>query len=100
MNTLNLSQIIDLSIESKTGILIETICSYKRSLLTYFKDYYLSEPVLVVTAVFNAAQYGFIAPANELHEAVETYLSDMEEGEDKEAERELIMFNSILLEKL
>lgn len=96
-----LHQIIKLSEEGKTGILIELIQPYKKSLSTYFERYYTSKPALVVTAVFNAAQYGFICPSDEMQEAIETYLngSDLSE-EDKESEREIILFNSLMLETL
>jgi hypothetical protein len=102
---MKLHEIITLSEEGTKGILIEKILPYKKSLYTYWKGYNTFEPVLVVTTVFNAAQYGFIASADELWEAVNHYLmadsnwAEMSE-EDKDAEIEVIMFNSMLLKDL
>lgn len=97
-----LHEIISLSEQSETGILIEEIAKYKRSLVTYYKEYYNCEPVLVVTSVFNACQYGFIASAEEINDAIDTYLNadDTLDEEDKENERELINFQSIMLSNL
>ena len=63
MNTLKLHEIINYS-EKLTPVLIELIVPYKKSLLTYYKDQYKNDPILVVTSVFNAAQYGFITCAD------------------------------------
>lgn len=97
-----LHEIISLSEQSETGILIEEIAKYKRSLVTYYKEYYCCEPVLIVTAVFNAAQYGFIAPCDQFSWAIDTYLNsdDSLNEEGKETERELINFQSIMLSNL
>src|SRR5947207_846883 len=101
MEKINLSQIIALSEESKTGIDISIIAKYKKSLLTYFNSYYNCEPFLIVTDVFNAVQYGFIAPANELHDALDTYFEESTDTEEEiEEYKETILFNSIPLSKL
>lgn len=83
------------------SILIELMLPYKRSLLTYYKSQFNSDPVLMVTAVFNAAQYGIIVPSSDIHQCLSEYL-DAEglKGEDREAEWETILFNSIELSKL
>jgi hypothetical protein len=95
-------EIIQLSEEGTNGILIETIIPFKKSLYTYFKRYYNCEPVLIVTDVYNAAQYDFIAPSNEMQDAIDTYLSvdTTLDEEEKENQVELISFQSILLKDL
>jgi hypothetical protein len=99
---MKLHEIIAISEESTTGILIEEIAKYKRSLKTYFESYYNSEPVLVVTSVFNACSYGFIAPAKDMFDAIEVYLNadDTLTEEDKEQSREVISSQSIMLYSL
>ncbi len=98
METLKLSDIIRLSDESKTGIDISIIYQYKRSLLTYYTNYYSCEPVLIVTDVFNAVQYGFIAPSNEIDEAINTYFEDSADTDEEILEyKETVLFNSIML---
>lgn len=94
-----LHEIISISEKGESGILLELIAPYKKSLITYFSSYYNCEPVLIVTSVFNACAYGFIAPSNEMNEAIETYLGadDSLTEEDKESEREVISFNSKML---
>ena len=47
---------------------------YLKSLYIYYKDMFSQEPVLMVTEVFNAVQYVRIEPANELYEAICSYL--------------------------
>lgn len=95
---MQLHEIISISEKGTSSILLELLHPYKRSLYTYFKDYYCSEPVLIITDVMNAAQYGFIAPANEMHEAISTYLQDSDLTEqEKEEQTELICFQSIML---
>lgn len=93
-----LHEIIQKCEEGKDSILTEILYKYKKSLYTYFKSYYNCEPVLVVTDVYNACQYAFIAPSNEFNEAIENYLEDENmSDEDKHAEIETISFNSIML---
>ena len=86
-----------------TSILIEKMLPYKKSLLTYYKDMFFDEPVLMVTDVFNAAQYAKIVPANELNEAICTYLNDydcMDKDNENFSCYEAICFNSMMLSKL
>jgi hypothetical protein len=99
---MKLHEIIEISEQGTSGILIEIIAKYKKSLLTYFKEYYNCEPILIVTTVFNAAQYGFIAPSNEICDAIYNYVDSMnlETEEDRQNEIELISFQSIPLNKL
>ena len=68
-----------------------------------------SEPVLMVTAVMNAVQYGKIVPAGEFGEALYAHLGvsyveedDSEEGFDADlfCEYETVCFNSIMLKDL
>lgn len=98
---MKLHEIIAISEESTKGILIELIIPYKKSLKTYFERTYNSEPVLIVTDVFNACQYGFICPANEMSEAIDIYLNASQlNEEEKENEREIISAQSMMLYSL
>lgn len=95
---MKLHEIISTNEGGDKSILTELLYPYRKSLYTYFKSYYNCEPVLMVTDVFNAAQYALIVPSNELHEAMDTYLEGSElSEEEKEEQRELISFQSILL---
>lgn len=100
---MKLHEILEANEISDRSILIELLIPYKKSLFTIFSREYRGEPILMVTSVFNAAQYGKIVPANELHEAVCDYLNDYdcsnEESENYPA-YETIMFNSIPFSKL
>lgn len=96
-----LHQIITTLEPGNKSILVEKMMPYKKSLYTYFKDYYCCEPILMVTDVFNAAQYGQIVPCNEFNEAIDIYLQDSDlTDEEKEEQNELISFNSIFLKDL
>ena len=106
MKTFKLHELVEIfenNSINKKSVLIELIVPYKKQLLTYFKGFYLQDPVLVVTSVFNAAQYGFIVPADQFQESICNYLEDytcMEEDSENFAEWETINFNSLFLEKL
>jgi len=103
MKTLKMYEIIEYCNDLKNSVLIEQIIPYKKSLLTYYTNYFTSEPILMVTAVFNAAQYGVIVPANEFIDAICEHLNDLEcmnEDSGNYAEYETICFNSIPLSKL
>lgn len=103
MKTLKMYEIIEHCNELKNSVLIEQIIPYKKSLLTYYNNYFTSEPVLMVTSVFNAAQYVIIVPANELIESIGDYLQDcecMNEESPNYEQYETICFNSIPLSKL
>jgi hypothetical protein len=94
-----LSDIININDQNySTSILYELIHPYKKSLYTYYKNYFNCEPVLMVTNVSNAAQYVKIVSSNEFMDAIEIYLSDSDmTDEEKENQTELINFNSKLL---
>ena len=103
MKNLKLHEIISLSEEGKSSMLIELIAPYKNSLLTYYRNYHNCEPVLMVTNVFNSCSYGLIVPDNELHEAICTYLDNYncsDQDNEDYSTYETICFNSIALEKL
>lgn len=101
MKTLKLHEIHDLNESDYNSMLIELLIPYKKSLYTLFKERYCSEPILVVTSVSNAAQYGFISSENSFSEDVENWVASMElDGEEHENEIELIGFNSIMLKDL
>jgi bifunctional N-acetylglucosamine-1-phosphate-uridyltransferase/glucosamine-1-phosphate-acetyltransferase GlmU-like protein len=100
-----LHEIITANENPKTAILIEKLIPYKKSLHIYYSNYsnHGDEPLLMVTAVMNAAQYGRIVSSNELTEAICEYLDDydcMEETSENFGEYETICFNSILLKTL
>lgn len=102
---MNLSSIITANESHTQSILIETMLPYKKSLLTYYSNYFGSrnEPMLMVTDVFNAAQYGKIVPANDFQDAIAAYLDDYncsDENSENFAAYETICFNSIPLSKL
>ena len=90
---MKLHEIIDINDKGTDSILIEKLAPYKNSLFTYYSNLFTSEPVLMVTDVFNAAQYALIVPINEMSEAQAIYLQDR----DCSQERELINFQSIML---
>ena len=94
-----LYQIIRNNDAAKFSILTEILFQYKKSLYTYYKDMFNCEPVLMVTTVYNAAQYALIVPSNELGEAIDNWVNLQEDSteEEKEEERELIGFQSIML---
>ena len=84
------------------SLLIELLIPYKNSLLTYYKDYFCSDPIVMVTMVSNAVQYGIIVSSNDFAEAFECYVEsqNLDSEEDKEMSRETISFNSIMLSQL
>ena len=95
---MKLHEIITTNEKGTSAILTELLYKYKKSLYIYYKDLFCCEPVLMVTTIFNAAQYAIIAPSNEFNEAIEHYLNnDNMSEEDRESEKELISFQSIML---
>ena len=103
MKTLKLYEIIALNDKPHNSILIESLIPYKNSLYTYYKDYFCGEPVLMVTSVCNAVQYGKIVPCNEFTDSIIQWLNNpdcMNEDNDNFSEFETINFNSIPLSKL
>lgn len=100
---MKLHEIITALEDPTQSVLIEKMIPYKKSLLTYFTAQFHSEPVLMITSVMNAAQYGRIEPAGELNEAICAYLDDYDcQNEDDEnfCEYETICANSMMLKDL
>lgn len=102
---MKLHEIIAANESDTQSILIEKMLPYKKSLLAYYKSYFGSrnEPMVMVTDVFNAAQYGKIVPANDFLDAINAYLQDYncsDETSENFAAYETICFNSIPLSKL
>ena len=87
-----------------SSILYESIAPYLNSLYIYYKDMYCCEPVLMVTDVFNAAQYVKIVSENEFLEAIENYFGEPinfdNEESDSFANYEVICSNSMVLKEL
>ena len=95
---MNLSQIIEINDNGTQSILVEILHKYKKSLYTYYKNYCNCEPMLMVTDVFNAAQYALIVPSNEFNEAIDIYLQNSGlNDEEKQDQNELISCQSIML---
>tara|TARA_R110000868_G_scaffold400868_1_gene675583 strand:+ start:719 stop:1015 length:297 start_codon:yes stop_codon:yes gene_type:complete len=93
-----LHEIIKINDKGTLSILTETLYKYKKSLYTYYKDMFCGEPILMVTSVFNAAQYAIIVPSNEFTDAIDTYLQSEElSEEERQNEVELISYQSIML---
>jgi len=85
------------------SVLIEKMVPYKKSLLAYFSSRFTSEPVLMITDVFNAAQYGRIEPAADLNDAICAYLDDYDcanEESENFGTYETICADSIALKDL
>jgi hypothetical protein len=100
-----LHQIISNNQIATNSILIELLVPYKKSLVTYYKNEFSShdEPLLMVTNVMNAAQYGKIVPMSEFQDAICEYLDDyncMDEESENFSAYENICFNSIPLSRL
>ena len=90
---MKLYEIIEAMETPTNTILVEELVKYKKSLFTYYSNYFTSEPILMVTDVMNAAQYARITDAENFTEDMILYL----EGDDCEQERELISFQSMML---
>ena len=106
---MNANEIIEINENPQTTILIEEIIKHKEELLSYYTEEFMSEPILMVTDVMNAVQYGKIVPADEFTQAVCEYLEvdyineSPEEGTEEEEvffQYEEINFNSMFLSKL
>ena len=67
--------------------------------MTYYSNLFGCEPVLMVTDVFNAAQYARIEPETDLMETVTNYVASchLDSEEEETAEMENIMFYSMML---
>ena len=88
-----LHEIITKNDELTSAINTEEFYKYRKSLLTYYRDFFTSEPVLLVFSVFNACSYALICPACECQEAMESYFDDIPTPE----EAEVIFSQSIML---
>lgn len=100
---MKLHEIITAMENPTDSVLIEKMIPYKKSLLAYFSSRFTSEPILMITDVFNAAQYGRIEPVGELNDAICAYLDDYDcDNEESEnfCEYETICANSIMLKDL
>ena len=94
---MNLHEIIKANETDGLDISYQAIHPYKKSLYTYYKSLFCCEPILMITAVFNAVQYCKIVPENDFFEALDGYVNDMElNEEEKENEKELINFQSLM----
>jgi hypothetical protein len=102
----NLASIIEANGDPKTSILYETLHPYLKSLYVYYKNEFNCEPVLMLTTLYNAAQYAKIVPCYELHEAICDWLNIWDFQDDPKskyfdaeqfAEYETIQFNSKML---
>jgi hypothetical protein len=93
---MKLHEIITANEEGKE-ILIEALLPYRKSL-----NVLMPNSVLMVTMVSNAVQYGRIVPIEGFSEVLEEYVNSQDDmtEEDKEAEKELINFQSIMLKDL
>jgi hypothetical protein len=105
MKTLKLYEIVKINESLTDSILIELLIPYKNSLLTYYNSLFCSEPILMVTSVSNAAQYGKIVPIDDFDECLNAFIDGGEnnfpyDNEDRQAEYETISFNSIPLRLL
>jgi hypothetical protein len=101
---MKLYEIIEANEKDKTSILIEKLIPYKKSLLTYYRNLFPSEPILMVTMVANAVQYAQIVPSDEFTEAISDWMGEPIDFDDEEsdtyAEYETICANSIMLKDL
>ncbi len=99
-----LNELIEENDNLDTKLSIEEIYPYRKSLYTYYKDYYGCEPVFMVTFLTNSIAAGKIVPETELNEAIEFEVNNgfpMDENdEDQFAEWEQIGANSKLLKDL
>ena len=85
-------------IDSDNELSYDMIAPYKKSLYTYYKAYFCCEPVLMITATFNAGAICKIVSSNEYSEALIDYLdANQLTGEERDSEEETINFNSMML---
>jgi len=106
MKNYKLFEIIEINEDDQKSLLIELMVPYKRSLVTYFEDYFCTNDlILMVTSVTNATSYGKIVPASDFYDAVCAYLQvDYIDEEDTESDifgyYETICANSLPLNNL
>ncbi len=100
---MKLHEILALNEAPTKSLLFDKMQPYLKTLYVYYKNMFCCEPVLMVTDLFNAAQYVKIVPSNELNEAICEYLEDYS-CDNSENENychfETINFNSRLLKDI
>lgn len=100
-HALKLHEVIAANDSAGDAVEVQTLKRYKRSLLTWYTAQGMRQPALMVTSIFNACQYAKIVDGQELEEAITAYMDANEiPAEDREAERENILFNSITYQQL
>jgi hypothetical protein len=104
MENLTRSQIIAFNNDAQKSILFESMHPYLKSLYVFYKDLFCCEPVLMVTNVFNAAQYVKIVSSNEFQEAACDYIGcevyEIQNDDNFLSQFENINFNSKLLKDI
>lgn len=97
-------EFIELNKVHTTAIEFLNLQPIKKSLYIFYKDLFGCEPVLMVTDVFNAAQYVKIVPSNEFDESICDYIGcevyEIQNNDEYLAQFETINFNSILLKDI
>lgn len=104
---MKLHEIIDVMLDvDKEHLSVEydQISKYKRSLYSYFSDYFCCEPVCMVTSVTNNSAYMRIVPSDEFSECVENWINDTSDeddtNEDMEAHKGHIYHSSLMFSDL
>jgi len=94
-------EILAFNEEATKSILFEKVQPCLKSLYIFYKDLFNCEPVLMVTDVFNAAQYIKIVSSEEFLEAVCAYIGceeyELQINDEYLSQFETINFNSKLL---
>lgn len=95
---MKLHEIIERNEQPDLAILVDEILKYKKSLITIFGK----DAILMVTDIFNACQYAKISHPQIFEEDLDNYINSHYSlsDEEKEEEKELINFQSILLKDL
>lgn len=97
---MKLHEIINSNEKPDVSILYETLHPYLNSLYKYYLDYFCCEPILMVTDVFNAAQYCKIVSSNDYSEELNEYLDTCHlDNETRQCSEETINFNSKYLKE-
>lgn len=102
---IRLADIIQLGLNHWQGdlsqkILWEKVAPYAKMVNTYFEASFGCDVAFWAIDVYNAAQYGYIVPLNELTETIENYISEFmadEHEDDKKYVRELAGYQFFLL---
>lgn len=102
METPNLAQV--LRCESyEYNFSIDDILKYKKSILTYYEQFYANDPIFLVTSVTNNSCIGFITSSSDFIEEICAYLDDyncQDEESENFGEFETICFNSKFVKDL